>query len=132
MDSGSPFLDQLTYAELIESGRLDRHLRRMATVYERRRRTLATALAAELPEARVLGIAAGLHVAVALPAELDERSVLQAAAERGILIRGIGRYRFETRHEQPILELGYANVPEESMVRAIRALAEAVRAASTS
>jgi GntR family transcriptional regulator/MocR family aminotransferase len=132
MDSGSPALEQLTYAELIESGRLDRHLRRMAARYERRRRTLVDALAAELPGARVMGIAAGLHVAVALPAELDEQAVLDAAAERGILIRGVGRYRFDTPNEQPILELGYANLPEESMVSAIRALAEAVRVASPS
>ncbi|HEY8285571.1 MAG TPA: PLP-dependent aminotransferase family protein, partial [Chloroflexota bacterium] len=44
-DRGSPGLDQVALARLIESGRYDRHLRRMRAVYSGRRRALVDALA---------------------------------------------------------------------------------------
>ena len=39
-DRGSPVLDQLALAALIESGRYDRHLRRMRALYAARREAL--------------------------------------------------------------------------------------------
>src|SRR5215831_2016368 len=60
-DRGSPVLDQLALAMLIESGRYDRHLRRMRAVYSRRRGTLVGALARHAPGVRVTGLAAGFH-----------------------------------------------------------------------
>lgn len=39
-DRGSPTLDQLALAKMIESGRYDRHLRRMRASYAARRATL--------------------------------------------------------------------------------------------
>ncbi|MFD0745207.1 PLP-dependent aminotransferase family protein [Phytohabitans flavus] len=48
-DRGSPVLDQLALARLIESGRYDRHLRRLRGVYASRRRTLVDALARHAP-----------------------------------------------------------------------------------
>ena len=49
-DRGSPALEQLALASLIESGRFDRHLRHMRAVYAARRDTLVAALAARAPE----------------------------------------------------------------------------------
>ena len=43
-DRGCPVLDQLALASLIESGRYDRHLRRMRSVYAGKRRALLAAL----------------------------------------------------------------------------------------
>ena len=48
-DRGSPTLDQLALATLIESGRYDRHLRRMRGVYGGRRQALIDALARARP-----------------------------------------------------------------------------------
>jgi GntR family transcriptional regulator / MocR family aminotransferase len=42
-DRGTPTLDQLALAHLMRSGRFDRHLRRMRTLYADRRRTLTEA-----------------------------------------------------------------------------------------
>ena len=47
-----PALDQLALARLIESGRYDRHLRRMRALYARSARRSSAALAAHAPEAR--------------------------------------------------------------------------------
>ncbi len=48
-DRGSATLDQLALAALIESGRYDRHLRRMRTIYTSRRASLIAALARMRP-----------------------------------------------------------------------------------
>lgn len=49
---GAPGLDQLALAALVESGRYDRHLRVMRTVYKRRREVLVESLAAHAPGSR--------------------------------------------------------------------------------
>ncbi len=49
-DRGSPGLEQLALANLIESGRYDRHLRRMRLIYSRRREALVTALGSHAPQ----------------------------------------------------------------------------------
>jgi GntR family transcriptional regulator/MocR family aminotransferase len=61
VDRGVPTLDQLALAALIESGRYDRHLRRMRTTYSQRREALVAALAAHAPARAVTGLAAGFH-----------------------------------------------------------------------
>ncbi|MCZ0978623.1 hypothetical protein O1L60_03620 [Streptomyces diastatochromogenes] len=48
-DRGSPTLDQLALARMIESGRFDRHLRRMRATYAARRSALVAALAEHAP-----------------------------------------------------------------------------------
>lgn len=61
-----PVLEQLALARFIEEGQLDRHIRRMARVYGRRRECLVSGLAEAFGgRARVLGASAGLHIAAA-------------------------------------------------------------------
>jgi GntR family transcriptional regulator/MocR family aminotransferase len=66
-DRGSPILDQLALATLLESGRYDRHLRRMRKVYAGRRSALVQALHDRAPRTGVGGLAAGLHAVAHLP-----------------------------------------------------------------
>lgn len=72
-DRGSPSLDQLALARLIESGRYDRHLRRMRTTYATRRTALVSALAQHAPAVRLSGLAAGFHAVAHLPSGVEER-----------------------------------------------------------
>jgi GntR family transcriptional regulator/MocR family aminotransferase len=51
-DGGSPTIAQLTLADFIARGDLDRHLRRMRSSFRRRRDALVRAVAEELPGAR--------------------------------------------------------------------------------
>ena len=66
-DRSTPGIDQLALAALIESGRFDRHLRRMRTEYSSRRDALVEALAEHAPHVRVTGLAAGFHAVAHLP-----------------------------------------------------------------
>ena len=124
---GGPTLDQLTLADVIARGELDRHLRRMRRRYRARRDTLVTAVAAYLPGAEVEGIAAGLHAVVRLPPGADEHATVQAAAERGIGLDGLAGFCHSTAPTRPGLVLGYANLAEPAIARGIAELSAAIR-----
>jgi GntR family transcriptional regulator/MocR family aminotransferase len=92
-DMGSPALDQLAFADVLERGELDHHLRRMRPIYRGRRDALLDALARHLPDLRPGGAAAGLHVLAWLPDDVDEAAVVEAAAEAGIALGGLSARR---------------------------------------
>jgi GntR family transcriptional regulator / MocR family aminotransferase len=121
-------IDQRAFAEFLEGGEHDRHLRRMRTHYRTRRDLLVAALADELPEATVEGIAAGLHATVRLPDSDDEAAILAEARARRIALEAMGAYRGGA-DGPPTLLIGYGQIAEPSIRPGVRALAEAVRAA---
>src|SRR5262249_56256743 len=91
IDRGSSTLDQLVLAALIESGRYDRHLRRMRAIYAGRRARLIDVLARHAPGIRLTGLAAGFHAVAHLPAGADEQAVVAAARERRGRPFGMGK-----------------------------------------
>jgi GntR family transcriptional regulator/MocR family aminotransferase len=124
-DRGSPVLDQLAFADFLERGEFDRHLRRMRPVYRRRRDALLAALRRELPGFEPAGIAAGLHLVAHLPTGLDERTAIEAAAQRGVAVYGLEQYRLE-HPGRPGLIFGYATLEEATIQRGVRRLAAAL------
>jgi GntR family transcriptional regulator/MocR family aminotransferase len=123
-DLGAPVLEQLALAELIERGELDRHLRRMRLRYRRRRDALVGTLLDGHPDLIVEGVAAGLHVAVRLPPGVTERTVVDAAAARGVAVATVGEHAVQPR--PPALVLGYARLPEAGLRAAARELVAAI------
>ncbi|MEP6729410.1 MAG: PLP-dependent aminotransferase family protein [bacterium] len=130
-DYGCPRIEQHALAQFISSGELDRHLRRMRSRYDERREALVAALAKELPDATVRGIAAGLHATVELPASYDERSIRAEAARCGIGLDILGDHRITSRAGLPTLLLGYARSTEATIRAGVRELAIAIRATGT-
>ena len=126
-DRGAPLLDQLALADLVGSGELDRHLRRTRRRYRSRRDALLHAVASELPGAQVRGVAAGLHAVVVLPAGADEAATVRAAARRGIAVDGLGAFRHGAGGAPAALVLGYGNLGEQAIARAIAELRRALR-----
>jgi len=120
-------LEQLAFADFLQRGELDRHLRRMRLRYRRRRDTLVGALAQRLPEVEVRGIAAGLHVLAVLPEGVDERRVLSEARSRGIALSGLSEHSVGPPAEGALV-LGYALSPEPALRAAVRELATAFSA----
>src|SRR3954466_10954676 len=59
---GVPQLDQAALARLIETGRFDRHLRRVRESYSQRRDALVSAVAESMAGATITGLDAGHHV----------------------------------------------------------------------
>jgi GntR family transcriptional regulator / MocR family aminotransferase len=120
-------LTQATYAALLERGEIDRHLRRTRRRYQARRNALIEALASWLPEVRVGGASAGLHLIVWLPEDSDEKAIRDAAARRGVAIHTLHRDCALTAPRPPALLLGYGLISEQSIPQAVAELAKAVR-----
>jgi GntR family transcriptional regulator/MocR family aminotransferase len=123
-DHGSPVLDQLVLARLIESGRFDKHLRRMRAVYALRRQVLVDALARHAPEVELRGLAAGFHAVARLPDGVDEQAVVNFAAERSIKLHPMSWYRADGATEPPELVLGFGNLTDGEIDRGIEAVAD--------
>ena len=119
-DYGCPRIEQHTLAAFIESGEFDRHLRRMRTLYRSRRDALVKALAVELPEAEVSGIAAGLHATVRLPGRHDEQAIRDAAARRGVALEFLSEHYVGPQDGPATLLLGYARHPESALRAGVR------------
>jgi GntR family transcriptional regulator/MocR family aminotransferase len=125
-DLGSPILEQLTFAEFLREGELDRHLRRMRSVYRSRRDALITALNHHLPDWRPTGVAAGLHLVAKLPDGLDEQKVVSLSAARSIRLYPMRDYCFKAS-PGPALVFGYGSLAEGQIGRGISQLAAAAR-----
>ena len=123
-DRGSPVLDQLALATLMESGRFDRHLRRMRASYARRRAALVAALASHAPGVSLTGLAAGFHAVAHLPDGLSERSVIEAARRRGVGLYGMSEQRSDGSPEPAQLVLGFGNLTERAIAAGIAKVGE--------
>jgi GntR family transcriptional regulator/MocR family aminotransferase len=124
-DRGSPILDQLTFADFITRGELDRHLRRMRPVYRARRDALLAALTRHLPEFEPAGIAAGLHLVAWLPADLEEEALVAAAAQAGVAVAPVSPYCLSPGQRGGLI-FGYSNLGERAIADGVERLARAV------
>ena len=124
-DRGSAVIDQLAFADFLARGEFDRHLRRMRPIYRRRRDTLTSALREHAPDLRPAGISAGIHVVAWLPHDLDEDTLVAAAAKRGVGVYGVRPFRLAPS-EQGGLIFGYSSLPEHLLAEGVVLLAEAI------
>ncbi|MCC9306077.1 PLP-dependent aminotransferase family protein [Kitasatospora sp. RB6PN24] len=122
-DQHSAALSQMVLAQLITSGAYDRHIRRCRTQYRERRRQLAAALAAHVPQVELVGQSAGLHALVRWdPKGPSEREVLRAARRESLALSALGDYWSEPGPHRPGLVLGYATPPQHGYAGALAAL----------
>lgn len=117
--------------ELLSSGDLERHIRRMRLEYARRRAALVEILtgphgpgagphgpgAGPHGTFRLLGDTAGMHVVLELPSSVPADDLVAAAAARGICLTTLDRY-FEGPPALNGLILGYGAAPLSRIRRA--------------
>jgi GntR family transcriptional regulator/MocR family aminotransferase len=123
-------LDQLAFGTLLSSGAYDRHLRRCLLLYRARRDALVRALADRLPNHRVCGIAAGLHLVLHLPGRVDPTAVVAAAATRSVDVVALSRYHATSEQPEHGLVLGYGNLADGTVDEAVQHLTAAIRDAT--
>jgi GntR family transcriptional regulator/MocR family aminotransferase len=121
-------LDQLAFAAFLQAGSYDRHLRAARKRYRLRRDRLVRALAERLPDARVLGVAAGLHLLVHLDGAIDFAAIVSQAAASGLRVASLDTYRCRDDAIGPGLVLGYGNLADHQVDEAVELLAAAVAA----
>lgn len=124
---GTSVVEQAALAELIERGHLDRHLRRMRTLYRQRQDRLVELLrerANDLIEVHPSD--AGMHLVAWLPEGISDERARDSALERGVEALPLSSYAIEPLARGALL-LGYGGVDVEEMPTAVTALAEAIR-----
>jgi GntR family transcriptional regulator/MocR family aminotransferase len=127
-DLGGPRIEQYAFADFLNRGELDRHLRRQRASYRARRDALLLGLKEALPEATIFGICAGLHATVGLPESDNEQAIQEEAKQRGIAVTIMAKHRIKARGGPPTLLLSYARVDEPTIRAGIKQLAAAIRA----
>ncbi|MGW2638293.1 MocR-like pyridoxine biosynthesis transcription factor PdxR [Streptomyces sp. NPDC001348] len=130
MDLGHPVLDQAVFARFLERGDYDRQLRRCQRAYRERRDTLVAALEECFPDARVSGIAAGLHAIVELPERYGpEEKCTALLAAAGVTVRPLGACGAERPDARGVrLVLGYAQSAPARIREGVELMAEALAA----
>ena len=121
-DLGSPALPQLVLARLIASGELEQHIRLVRKRQRSRRDALLRALREHLPQARVQGVAAGLHLLITFP-RLDacDADLAEAILRTGVLVQPLSWHR--QRPGVPGFVLGYAAHTGDRLHEAARRIA---------
>lgn len=119
-DLGSPALPQLTLAELIDSGILERHLRTLRARHRQRRDAAVDAVRRHLPGCRVSGIAAGLHLLVELPENVDDADLSERARDAGIAVQPLSALRHAPG--APGVVIGYGPHPPARLEGAIETI----------
>ncbi len=121
-------LTQLAFAEFIEAGAYDRHLRASRVRFRARRDTLIAALQ-RIPGCRIHGAEAGVHVLLDLPAGCDAAAVMWAGRRRGLFVYDIAGARIRPEsYPGPTLMLGYANLADHLVEEAVTLLAGIIEA----
>ncbi len=130
-DLASGVVEQATFASFLAAGEMDRHLRRMSTKYRRRRDRLVAELAARLPTWEVTGTAAGLHLLLRPPGDLDEAATASLLQRCGLDARPLRDYRVATVGPTGLV-VGYAHRRSDALAQAVHRAAAAMERAGTS
>jgi GntR family transcriptional regulator / MocR family aminotransferase len=125
-DTGSSVMDQIAFAQLLVSGSYDRHLRQMRRRYRVRRDTLLRALSRFLPQVRVLGAAAGVHLTVEFPSGYSMNDLVRRAAEMRVRVEPLAPCYADEATAPTGLMLGYANLTESQIIAGVQTLARAI------
>ena len=122
-DLGSPALPQLVLAKLIASGELEQHIRLVRKRQRSRRDALLRALREHLPQARVQGVAAGLHLLITFPGlDGSDADLTEAILRTGVLVQPLSWHR--QRPGAPGFVLGYAAHTPDRLHEAARRIAQ--------
>jgi GntR family transcriptional regulator / MocR family aminotransferase len=112
-EGGSSLVLQLWLAELLNSGSVDRHLRRMRVHYRKKRDLIASYLRSDFPNWQWRLPSGGLQFWIELPPEQCAQQVIHKWLEQGIKIfSGLDYYQSDLSKGEEFLILGFGGVTE--------------------
>jgi GntR family transcriptional regulator / MocR family aminotransferase len=115
--------EQQTLRLFLQRGLYARHLRRVGSLY-RRRRNLLIDLFSPYPNVHLLGDDAGLHFLMTVDS-LPEKALVSKASVAGVKVQGLSEYAFEAQVPPSTLVIGYAGLGEEDIQKASALLVQA-------
>ncbi|HEU4349976.1 MAG TPA: PLP-dependent aminotransferase family protein, partial [Actinoplanes sp.] len=101
------------------------HLRNVRVRQRRRRDALLAGLREHLPQARVEGVAAGLHLLITLPGTDDDTVLAERIAVTGVRVHPLSWHRH--RPGVPGLVMGYAAHTPDRLTEAAARIGRALR-----
>jgi len=125
-DRQSPMLEQYALADFIKDGHLERHIRKMRRLYDRRRGVLVESLRKQFGDnVEIRGENAGMHVLIRFKSKMSDAEMIRRAAEHDVhLLSSADYYLLKSRRGEFIF--GYANLPESKIREGIQRLAKAL------
>jgi GntR family transcriptional regulator / MocR family aminotransferase len=127
VDRHVPILEQMALADFITEGHFARHIRRMHTLYAKRRAALLAEVASELREMLELHVPeAGMHLVGWLPPHVDDATVAQQAATYGVEVLPVSMFGSEPMSRGGLV-LGYAAVDEQELRDGVHRVAMVIR-----
>lgn len=124
---GGHLILQQAIAEFIQAGHYAAHIRRMCTLYAKRRQHLISLIEQYLGK-QALGTYnsnAGLHLILSLNADQNDVAIAQAANQQGVLVRALSKYYMHEKRVKGLI-LGFANTPVEQMDSAFAKLLQCI------
>ena len=119
-------VDQLIIQQFIERGYYERHLNKMRALYKSRHDIMLNELKPLLKYCSISGENAGVHLLLTFAEGKNENVLIQKAKEQGLKVYGLSAYDIKKKEkEQAVILLGYANMSEEKIIQAVRALTNA-------
>ena len=129
-DRQSPAVEQRVLADFINEGHLERHLRRMRTLYGARRQTLVRAFETFFGDrVKILGGNAGMHLMIRLLSGLDDDEIERRARASGVGLVSARPYYLggERPNNMGEFVLGYAGLSERRIREGVRRLAKILK-----
>lgn len=124
VDRQSPLIEQYALTDFINEGHLERHIRRMRTFYDGRRKALVNAFSEYMPNrVSILGDSAGMHLMARLRTDLGDQDLIARAAQRGVEIVSARSYYLRSKYQGEFI-FGYSNLSEHRIREGIRKLAD--------
>ena len=123
-DRQSPLVEQSALTDFINEGHLERHVRRMRTLYGQRREALVEAFSVHLKgRATIIGDEAGMHVMVRLKTTLTDSELIARAAKRGVELISARQYYLQAKYNSEFI-FGYSNLTERQIRTGVKKLSE--------
>ncbi|WP_306419226.1 PLP-dependent aminotransferase family protein [Alteribacter natronophilus] len=126
-DRHTSSLEQHVLARFIEEGFLDRHVRRMKKIYQKRREALTASLREHFPSAKILGQSSGMHLVVEFPGVVFCEKVKELLHEAGVLVYPVEDYALNKGAHQQKVVLGYGSLTEKKIKEGVNRLSEALQ-----
>ncbi|WP_374981987.1 PLP-dependent aminotransferase family protein [Pseudomonas solani] len=116
---GCSELLQATTADFIDQGHFARHLKKMRSLYARRRAHTCEALLAQCGEHLEIDLqAGGMHLLARLAPGSDDRTLADSAQAAGLAVAALSRW-YLGEHGAPGLLLGFTNIATAEEARAL-------------
>lgn len=126
VDRQSPLLEQYVLTDFINEGHLERHIRRMRALYDRRRQALVGTLANYFGDRiTICGENAGMHLMVRLFTNLSDRTIIERARAVGVGLVSARQYYLKNTCNCEFV-LGYADLDEAEIANGVQKLAAAI------